>query len=1182
MASTDAIAAGAPIGRYEIVSLLSAGGMGELYRARDPELGRDLVLKLLPRRGVFHPDALDRFVREARAASALNHPNIVTVYEIGESPAGHFIAMELISGRTLREIRAESPSIQTVAKIGAQAARALAVAHAAGIIHRDIKPENLMLRDDGYLKVLDFGIAQLSERSESASGNDSRITQPGMVVGTMRYMSPEQAQGHQVTPTTDVFSLGIVLYELAAGRHPFESSSDMAVLSAIILRDAQPPSRVNSRVPEVFDSLVMRMMAKDPADRPGAAEVDDILDGIVAIQSAGRHSTVAVASPAGVIGREVELQAISEAFEAAKGGTAGMICVSGEPGIGKTTLTEAFLRGLTGVHPHSVALGRCSERLAGAEAYLPLLDALDDLMHDDRGGEMMAGLRALAPTWSLMLSNMATSAGDSSSDSSPAQSQERMKRELAAFLEMACTRQTLILLIEDIHWADASTVDVLGYAFTRLRESRFLVVITYRPAELQLAQHPFLALKLDLQTRGAAREIPLSFFTEEYVERFIADRFPVNHFPAEFAKLVHSRTEGSPLFVEDLLRYLKARGAITKTADGWEISSSLPRVEHDIPESMRSMVERKISQLDAGDRNLLAAASVQGYSFDSAIVARALRDDTAEVEDRLEALDRVHGFVRRAGEREFASGEISGRYRFVHVLYQNALYASLSVSRRVALSKAVGESLLSMNGNAPSGAAAELGFLFETARETERAAAYFGIAAEAALNVFAFDEASRLAHRGIALLSRQTPTPQLRGLELGLQLILGSAAAVMGGYAAAEAMTAMDRARVLAEELGSVPQLSPALWGLHAYFLVRGEIQKSLQIAQQALTIATEHKGEMALVTAHTDMAISLRFTGKLDDAVKHFERAAAVYNPVKQRDYLAAYHMDPGVFSLSEMTRALWALGQVDRSLQVKEQALTLARSSADPRTVAFALLLTCVLHHLLREPEQMLKYAEEGIAISDEHQIIQERAWITTARGYALAALGRIDDGIDEISASLAMRQRMNATLDLPYALAQLAEAYAMRGDLSRARATLVEALEVAKHNDDVWFESEIYRQLGDIALISDDDSQTAYGIPAAADIPDDSRERVTVAEAYYQRAVDLSRSQGAKSLELRAATSLSKLLQSTGRPADALSVLAGIREELRGQRETFDSRAADEVLASLRVGEGDAKAKALQQQI
>src|SRR5687767_3706769 len=311
MSARDAIAAGAPVGRYEIVSLLSAGGMGELYRARDPELGRDLVLKLLPRRGVFHPDALERFVREARAASALNHPNIVTVYEIVESTAAHFIAMELISVRTLREVQAETLSIQAVATNVAQAAHARSVAHAAGINHRDIKPENLMLRDDGYLKVLDFGIAQLSARGPGDDANDSRITQPGMVVGTMRYMSPEQAQGNQVTPATDVFSLGIVLYELAAGRHPFESSSDMAVLSAIILRDALSQSRMNSRVPAFFDAHVMRMMAKTPADRPGAAEVDEILDGIVAIQDSGRHATLTVAGPSGVMGREVELQAMS-------------------------------------------------------------------------------------------------------------------------------------------------------------------------------------------------------------------------------------------------------------------------------------------------------------------------------------------------------------------------------------------------------------------------------------------------------------------------------------------------------------------------------------------------------------------------------------------------------------------------------------------------------------------------------------------------------------------------------------------------------------------------------------------------------------------------------------------------------------------------------------------------------
>src|SRR5215213_3170401 len=237
MAQRDTLQAGSTLDRYEVVSRMSAGGMGEVYRARDPLLERELVLKVLPQRAQFNADALERFVREARAASALNHPNIITIYAIGEAESCHFIAMELVRGRTLRQLAKDRAPVRTVAQVGAQAARALAVAHEAGIVHRDIKPENVMVRDDGYVKVLDFGIAQLSQ-TNGADSDDSRLTRPGMVVGTMRYMSPEQATAGEVTPASDIFSLGIVLYELAAGRHPFEASSDMAVLSSIILREA--------------------------------------------------------------------------------------------------------------------------------------------------------------------------------------------------------------------------------------------------------------------------------------------------------------------------------------------------------------------------------------------------------------------------------------------------------------------------------------------------------------------------------------------------------------------------------------------------------------------------------------------------------------------------------------------------------------------------------------------------------------------------------------------------------------------------------------------------------------------------------------------------------------------------------------------------------------------------------
>src|SRR5262249_34569369 len=221
------ITTGTHMGRYEILSPLGAGGMGEVGLAEDTRLKRKVALKLLPAELTSDAERVRRFEQEAQAASALNHPNIVTVHDIGESEAGRFIVMELIAGRTLRAVIAEDNSLETVLALGQQMAKALGAAHASGITHRDIKPDNVMVRDDGYVQVLDFGLARLlpSAASGAEAATLAQQTAPGQVMGTVAYMSPEQASGQSVGPPSDIFSLGIVLYELAAGRHPFKSET---------------------------------------------------------------------------------------------------------------------------------------------------------------------------------------------------------------------------------------------------------------------------------------------------------------------------------------------------------------------------------------------------------------------------------------------------------------------------------------------------------------------------------------------------------------------------------------------------------------------------------------------------------------------------------------------------------------------------------------------------------------------------------------------------------------------------------------------------------------------------------------------------------------------------------------------------------------------------------------------
>jgi predicted ATPase len=438
---------GSRLGPYEIGTLLGAGGMGEVYRARDPRLDRTVAIKILPAELSADGDHLRRFEREARSASALNHPNIVTIYELAQDGSAHFIAMELIEGQTLRQLLATgSLPIRKIIEIAAQVAAGLAKAHEAGIAHRDLKPDNLMITSDGFVKILDFGLAKVATPGEERQHQDIRTlsswqTQPGTIVGTVQYMSPEQAAGGPLDFRSDQFSFGLVLYEMVTGKRAFPRSTAAETLVAIMREQAEPIAVQNPDAPAPLCWAIERCLAKDPdkryvSTRDLARELAAIRDRFSerpARQAEPRATNIPVQRTA-FVGREKEIAAAKELLLSKD---ARLVTVTGPGGIGKTRLGVEIANSVLenfpgGIHfvplsplrdpalVASVIVQTLGIREAGGQSPLDLLKKyfqdsahtsvlflLDNFEHLMPAAPIVADLLAIAPSLKILVTSRA-------------------------------------------------------------------------------------------------------------------------------------------------------------------------------------------------------------------------------------------------------------------------------------------------------------------------------------------------------------------------------------------------------------------------------------------------------------------------------------------------------------------------------------------------------------------------------------------------------------------------------------------------------------------------------------------------------------------------------------------------------------------------------------------------------
>ena len=841
-----------------------------------------------------------------------------------------------------------------------------------------------------------------------------------------------------------------------------------------------------------------------------------------------------------VVGREQALARLQRWLRRAVRGERQIGFITGEAGIGKTSLIDAFARTIPGDGTVRVARGQCLEQYGTGEAYLPVLEAVGRLCRDNR--QVTDLLRAHAPLWLLQMPwLLSPSERELLSREMSGATRERMLREMGEALDLLAADVPLVLILEDLHWSDYATLDLISYLATQRRRAHLMLIGTYRDIDLNVSGHPLKAVKQQLLAKQLCKELPLEYLTAAATKDYLTVRFPGNKFPAGLATLIHERTDGNPLFMVNTVDYLLETGLIVQDASRWQLSVDIDEVKLGVPDNIRQMIERQIELFDADKQRTLEAASVAGREFSTLALAAGLEEDPLDVEERCVELARQRQYIQDCGIHELPNGEVTTRYGFVHALYQNVLYERLPETRRAQMHRLIADRGEKIYGERAAEISVELAMHFERGRDYKRAAHYLKQGANTAIRRFAYQEAVSLARRGIELIEKLPETREVLSEALCLHLTLGVPLIAIEGYASANVGRVYTRAREIHEQLGDSPDISEVLWGLWTFHTLSAEFETARDIAEEFLRLSERLPYPGLALRGHWALETTSLHLGQFDLALDHFEKALAIYDPTQHRDDSFLYALNPGVAMPCFAAWALWYSGLPDQSLERIEEALKRARELSEPHGLAHAALFASVLYQLRRDTLMAQYYAEAVIDISREHGLALYGAMANIMQAWALSKYGGAQTAVDQIREGLAALDATGTFLVRPHFLALLAEVFSKLNEIEEALLLLDEAMSIVNSKGERYYEAELYRLRGELLLKANKGN----------------------AEDCFRRSLQIAESQKAKAWQLRTALSLARLYRSQGKVVEARNLLAPIYESFTEGFETDDLRDAGVLL-------------------
>ncbi len=847
MAGGMALTSGTKLGPYEIIELLGAGGMGEVYRARDARLDRSVAIKILPAAFSADSDRLYRFEKEARSASALNHPNIITIHELGQDGSTHYIAMELVEGKTLRELLDSGLlPMRKAIEIAAQIAEGLTKAHEAGIAHRDLKPENLMVSHDGFVKILDFGLAKLAptsgERPDMCITSASQ-TQPGLVLGTVGYMSPEQASGGQLDFRSDQFSFGLVLYEMVTGKRPFQRSIAAETLVAILREPAEPIGVQNPDAPAPLCWAIERCLAKEPdkryvSTRDLARELAAIRDRFSEkpVKQVETRPTNLPVQRTGFVGREKEVAAAKELLLRQD---VRLLTVTGPGGIGKTRLAVQVANGLV-------------ERFPGGTHFVSLSSLSDP------------GLIASVIVQALGIRE----AGGQSA-------LEILKRNL-----QDSSRAPMLLLLDNFeHLVQAApTVAELLATGPNLK-----IMVTSRAALHVYGEHEFPVPPLALPDSRSMPSLQVLLQCPAvalFVQRAVAAKpdFELNRETGPAVAEICARLDGLPLAIElaaARVKVLSPSSMRTRLASRLQLLTGGARDLPQRQQTLRAAIDWSYDLLDVAEQKLFRRLSVfvGGCTLEGAEAVCNTKDDLD-----LDLLDAMASMVDKSLAQQVEQAKGESRFAMLETIREYAL-EKLEASGEETLTKRAHAAyclvLAEEEATEQIGAeGAEWLERFASEHDNFRAAlewltetgdAEWGLRLGTAL--FRYWEIREYLAEGrdsmgrlLKLAGAATPTK----LRMRALFAAGVLAGEQGDYASAEAL--INESQDIAHELGDKTGIAVSLNALAVFARDRGDVATAQVLFEASLGLWRELGDEKAVARALSNLANVLKLHGDYDE----------------------------------------------------------------------------------------------------------------------------------------------------------------------------------------------------------------------------------------------------------------------------------------------------------------------------